>query len=639
MVRLLGRLQVERDGHAIGLRGKKAAALLAYLAVPPGRRHSRADLADLLWGQMDDERARHNLRQCVSALRRALGDGVIASDGDALYLDPETADVDADRLEGAQASRAAQAYRGEFLEGLSLREDPFDEWLADQRASLKRLACDRLAVLASARAAAGATDEAIEAARSQVTLDPTSEDGHRLLMTLYARSGRRSAAIRQYEICVAALGRHLGVRPSPQTARLYDTLRHSAAGDRAEAEQRSEVTGLPTSPELPNRPSIVVLPLANLDGSPDRDYFGIGIAEDITAALSRFGTLFVISATTAYAFRRGELEPRRIGRDLGVRYVVHGSVRRAGTRIRVNVHLMDVPSANEVWSQRYDRGLHDVFAVQDEITATVVATLVSRVEAASLQRLRRTAPGSLTAYDCFLRGKDYHHRWTAEDSVRSIEMFERAVAIDPAYALAHAWLACALYSRTFFDPDPALVTRCFDEVQKAHALDDSESEVHRMLAAFHLASKDFEKAELYLDRALALNPNHDRSVCQRGELATYCGRPEEGEQWVRRAMRLNPFCLPRDWLRLAQALYHRSRFEQSLEALYRERLAVPHAPTYMAASLARLGRRDEARAVLDEIRKERGSVTILDLVQPLPYRRLEDAEAVAEALRLAGLRE
>lgn len=210
--------------------------------------------------------------------------------------------------------------------------------------------------------------------------------------------------------------------------------------------------------------------------------------------------------------------------------------------------------------------------------------------------------------------------------------------MDPAYALAYAWLSCALFQRTMFDPDGSLVTRCLDEIQRAYALDDGESEVHRILGAFHLEWKDFEKAENHHERALALNPNDDRIVCQYGDLVTYCGRPEEGEQWVRRAMRLNPYTMPRYWLRLARALYHQGRFEEALAALHREAVRVPHHPTYLPATLARLGRCREARAVVGKLETGGARVTIADLTQPLPYRRPEDLQAVVEALRLAGVR-
>lgn len=627
-ISLMGPLRVVREGRVLDLQGRKAQALLAYLALPPGRRHARVHLAALLWGGMGDEQARHNLRQCLSVLRRALGDRAITSEGDRVYLDADAVEVDVATLERVDWDGAAGFGDGDLLEGLSVGEEAFDDWLADHRARLRALLCDRLGRLATARAAAGVVDDAIETARRLLALDPANEDAHRLLMGLYARAGRRSAVVRQYEACVAALERHLGVAPSAETIRLRETLR--GPGPAAPA------PGRPSAPR--ERASLVVLPFANAGGNARDDYFGIGIAEDITSALGRFGSLFVISPLTSYTLRGPDGDPRRVAADLGVQYVVHGNIRREGKRLRLAVNLIDASTAAHVWGRQFDRELSDVFAVQDDVVGMVVATLVSRVEAAAAARMRRAPTESLAAYDCFLRGREYHHRWTPVDNARAIEMLERAIALDPVFALAHAWLACAFFSRTFFESDPTLVTRCWDAIQRAYALDDGQSEVHRILFAFHLQWKEFDKADFHAERALALNPNDDRIVCQVGELATYSGRPAEGERWLGRALRLNPHHQsPRYWLRLARALYHQGRFDEALAAVRRETIPVPHQLTYLAAILARLGRRDEAAAVVQRILASDPRADVEALVRPLPYRRAEDAEQVAGALRLAGL--
>ena len=627
-ISLLGPLRVVREGQALDLPSRKAQALLAYLALPPGRRHARVHLAALLWGGMGDKQARHNLRQCLSVLRRALGDRAVTGAGDRVYLDADVVEVDVATLERVDGESAAGLGDGDLLEGLNVGEEAFDDWLADQRTRLRALACDRLGRLAAARAAAGAVDDAIETARRLLTLDPANEEAHRLLMALYARAGRRSAAVRQYEACVAALERHLGVTPSAETIRLREALRRPGPAD-----------SVPEGPSPSReRASLVVLPFRNAGGDVREDYLGIGIAEEITSALGRFGSLFVISALTTYTLRGPDVDPRHVATDLGVQYVVHGSVRRDGKRLRLTVNLVDASSATHVWGRRYDREMSDVFAVQDDVVGMVVATLVSRVEAAAVARMRRAPTESLAAYDCFLRGREYHHRWTREDNARALEMLERAIALDPVFALAHAWLACALFSRTFFDSDPTLVTRCWDAIQRAYALDDGQSEVHRILSAFHLQWKEFDKADFHAERALALNPNDDRIVCQMGELATYSGRPGEGERWVDHALRLNPHHQsPRYWLRLAQALYHQGRFDEALAAIRRETLPVPHQLTYLAAILARLGRLDEAAGVVRRILTSEPRADVEALVGPLPYRRAEDVEQVAEALRLAGL--
>jgi DNA-binding SARP family transcriptional activator len=256
-ISLLGRLRIVRAGRAVDLQSKKAQALLGYLALPPGRRHARVHLAALLWGGMGDEQARHNLRQCLSVLRRALGDRAVVGEGNQVYLEAAAVEVDVATLEQADGASAAGFGDGDLLEGLSVGEEAFDEWLADQRARLRALACDRLGQLAADRAAAGAVDDAIETGRRLLAQDPANEDAHRLLMGLYARAGRRSAAVRQYDACVAALQRHLGVAPSAETMRLRETLRTHGPAD-----------PLPGGPSAPReRASLVVLPFANAGGN------------------------------------------------------------------------------------------------------------------------------------------------------------------------------------------------------------------------------------------------------------------------------------------------------------------------------------------------------------------------------------
>jgi adenylate cyclase len=633
---LLGSLRAEVDGRCVDIRGSKSQALLGYLALPAGRRHARAHLAGLLWGDMSEDRARHNLRQCLSALRNALGEGVLVNEGHTVFLDSSAVEVDTALLERAAPSRMVDEYQGELLEGLGVGSDFFDEWLAEHRSRLRELLCRRLDALAAERLAAGDVAAAIEIARRQLALDPTLEEAHRALMELYARTGRHADAVRQYGLCVKALRQRLGVAPGAETVRLYERLRQAAGPVDA---PRPDVTAMMASaPTEPSRPSIVVLPFANRSGDADRDYLGIGLAEDITTALSRFSSLFVISPVTTFALRGRERDARHVGRALGVRYIVQGSVVQSDDRIRVTVHLVDAHTAIEVWAQRYDGTVADVFTMQDEIIAVLVATLVGRVEAAVLERIRRRPPDSLDAYDAFLRGKEYHHRFTREDNTRALAMFERAIALEPTYALAYAWLACALFQRTRFERDSSLLTRCVEAIQKAYALDEGESEVHRILGACHLNWKDFDKAEYHHERALALNPNDDRIVCQCGELRTYFGRPEDGERLVRHAMRLNPYTMPRYWLRLARALYHQRRFEEALDALHRENVPVTHHQTYLTAVLARLGRRSEARAIVARLEKENPGVRVGRLTEPLPYRRPADLEAVAEGLRLAGVR-
>lgn len=632
-LRLLGKFEAACAGRPVTLKSKKAQALVAYLALAPGRRHARDRLAALLWGDMRDERARHNLRQCTSSLRKALTEDVLVGEGEALYLCPEAIEVDVALLEHPDPRRATEAYRGELLEGFSLREEPFAEWLAFERRRLRERASERFGELTERLVGDGELEEAIEVSRRRLAIEPTSERAHQQAMRLYERTGDRSAALAQYEACVEILRGQLGIAPGAETERLRAQLSHPVDARSFASPTATETHGS-EFPELPDRPSLVVLPFEVVGAE---EYFGNGIAEDISVALSKFGSLFVVSALAGRHWRGRELDPREVGRELGVRYVVLGSVRRADERMRITVQLTDALDGKQVWAQSYDGSFKDIFDIQHEVIERIVATVASRVESASLLRARRKPTTVLAAYDCLLRGVDHHHRWTRDDNASAIAMFERAIELDPNYALSYAWLACALGQRNYFQSDPSWLVHAMRLVEKAHALDDGECECYRMFAAYYLTRRDFDKAEHNQARALELNPNDDRIVCQQGELENCLGRPEEAERWVRRAMRLNPYHPDSYSAHLARALFHGGRFDEALAALRRMGQHTARDYAFMAACAQRDGRGAEAEEHLSELRRLAPDFSVDRLVASLPYKHREPLDDIADALRAVGL--
>src|SRR5512140_2182023 len=192
------------------------------------------------------------------------------------------------------------------------------------------------------------------------------------------------------------------------------------------------------------KPSILVLPFANMSGAPEQEYFADGLTEDILTDLSRFRELFVISRNTSFKFKGKLVDVKTVARELGVQYVVEGSVREAGNRVRVSVQLIDAESDHHVWAERYDRDLEDIFAIQDEVTSAIVATLPGRMEAAARSRTERKTPANMVSYECVLEAKVLHHRSNRDDNLRALSLIRRAVELDPRYAHAHAWHACIL---------------------------------------------------------------------------------------------------------------------------------------------------------------------------------------------------
>ena len=232
-----------------------------------------------------------------------------------------------------------------------------------------------------------------------------------------------------------------------------------------------------------------------MSGEPEQEFFADGLTEDIITALSRFRDLFVISRNSAFVYKNRAVRIQEVAAEFGVQYVVEGSVRKAGNRVRVTVQLIDAESDRHVWAERYDRELEDLFAIQDEVTAAIVATLPGRVEAATHDRAERKPTDNMAAYECVLAGKVLHHRSTREDNAAALAMLERAIALDPKYAHAHAWLGCVLGQAWTYgwcaDRD-ATFQRVAEELQIALALDENDSDVHRILAALNLLRGDHD---------------------------------------------------------------------------------------------------------------------------------------------------
>ncbi len=219
---------------------------------------------------------------------------------------------------------------------------------------------------------------------------------------------------------------------------------------------------------LPSQPSIAVLPFANLSADPSQEFFADGLAEDILTGLSRFRDLFVISRNSTFRYKGKSVDVPTVARELGVHFVLEGSVRRAGDRIRVTAQLIDAATNRHVWAERYDRSLEDIFEIQDELTSSIVATLPGRVEAATRDRVKRKAPENLAAYECVLAGKLLHHRSSKSDNAEALRLLERAIALEPDYAHAHAWKACTLgqcYVYGWFEDRDATVRQIVEELQ------------------------------------------------------------------------------------------------------------------------------------------------------------------------------
>lgn len=395
-----------------------------------------------------------------------------------------------------------------------------------------------------------------------------------------------------------------------------------------------------TSPIASKKPSIAVLPFANMSGDPEQEFFADGLTEDIITELSRFHDLLVISRNSTFVYKGKAVKVQDIGREFGVDYVIEGSVRKAGGRVRVTVQLIDAETDRHIWAERYDRELQDIFAIQDEMTRAIVATLPGRVEAAAHDRTKRKPTENMRAYECVLAAKLLHHRSTREDNTQAQILLNRALAMDPNYAHAHAWKACVLGQCWIYgwcaDRD-ATFEQVASELEIALALDDNDADVHRILAALNLTRHDFDKASYHQERALALNPNYDLIVVQQGELLTWLGLPEEGIDWIRKAMRLNPHHPERFWSHLGRAYYCAEKYADAVEAFSRITRPDYTHHAFLAATFAQMCNAVAAGAHAAEVLKREPGFSVAAYLATLHYKREVDRQRHEAGLIRAGL--
>jgi adenylate cyclase len=389
-----------------------------------------------------------------------------------------------------------------------------------------------------------------------------------------------------------------------------------------------------------SKPSIVVLPFNNMSGDPEQEFFADGLTEDIITELSRHHELFVISRNSSFVYKNRAVNVREVAEKLDVQYLVEGSVRKIGDRVRVTVQLIDTANDAHIWADKYDRKLDDIFAIQDEVTAAIAATLPGRVEAAQRDQLARAKPANMAAYECVLAAKVLHHRSTIADNERAQTLIGRAVALDPDYAHAHAWRACILgqaWVHNWCEDRDAVWNDIMAALDRALALDDNDADVHRILAAVNVNNNELTTARYHQERALALNPNYDLVVVQQGELLTWLGRPEEGIEWIRKAMQLNPHHPERFWSHLGKAHFAARQYGEAIEAFMHLSTmdSVQHA--FAAACYGWLGDEIAAAAHLGKIRTLDPQFDLDSFIATLHYAQESDVQHVREGLLKAGI--
>jgi adenylate cyclase len=320
---------------------------------------------------------------------------------------------------------------------------------------------------------------------------------------------------------------------------------------------------------LPDKPSIVVLPFDNMSEDPKQDYFSNGITEVLTSDLSRISSLFVIARNTAFTYKGKAANLQEIGKELGVRYVLEGSVQKASDQVRIVAQLVDTTTGGHLWSQRYDRPFTDIFALQDEIVQKIVTTLKLQLSLQEQGYIVRKHTDNLEAYDAFLRGQEDYWRYTPETNAQARQMFEKAVALDPQYAEAYASLSWTYFIEwaSGWSADLQTLERAFELAQQAAALDDSLSGAHTSLSLVYGQKHQYDQAIAEGERAIALDPNDAFSYANQAEVLNTAGRPEDALRVVEQAMRLNPHYPPWYLSELGWAYLGTGQYAEAVDTL------------------------------------------------------------------------
>jgi TolB-like protein/Tfp pilus assembly protein PilF len=399
---------------------------------------------------------------------------------------------------------------------------------------------------------------------------------------------------------------------------------------------------------IPDKPSIAVLPFTNMSGDSDQEYFADGMVEEIIMALSRFRQLFVIARNSSFAYKGRAVDVKQVGRELGVRYILEGSVRKAGNRVRISGQLIDTATGAHLWADRFDGSLEDIFELQDQITTSVVGAIAPKLEQAEIDRAKRKLTESLDAYDHYLRGIASFNQWTREANAEALWSFSKAIELDPSFASAYAWAArCYAQRKTY-----GRVTDRMQEVAEAERLArravqlGNDDAVALCFGGWALARVvgDLDTGAVLIARALVLNPNLAAAWYCSGWVKVFLGQPEEAIKHLAYAIRLSPFDPLSGYKQVGIATAHlfAGRYD---EASSWAEMALGEQPIYVtallaaAASHALAGRLKQAQKAIERLHLTDPTLTVSNLGDRLPLRRQEDIARWAEGLRLAGLPE
>jgi TolB-like protein/DNA-binding SARP family transcriptional activator len=684
---LVGNMRaVAPDGADFLPRGRKTRGLMALVCLAQGERVSRSRLIGLLWDRSGEAQARMSLRQSLSELNSIVNrhaPGLVEIDRESVRLDVSKCWVDALAIIEASADAAAhtsnlvEPYSERLLEDLDGITPSFDQWLTAERTRFEDRVRKVLEVELDRLTEQNARPEVCAAAaRRLINFEPTHEAAVRSLMEAFAQMGDRAQAIREFERCRQVLQRMLDLPPSKETIAVYEAVRVESTEvasrvisherTSGESSKNAEAGLLPVSPlrweieqqgdpaasaydprqERWHGPSIAVLPFRNLTSDPAHHFVAEGLVEDLIEALSRVPNFFVISRLSTLAFRDQDRHPREIGKVLGVRYVLSGSMRILEDRLRLSIELSDTQLGAALWFSKLDERFTDLFSVQDRLSGMIVRQVAPYLHAAEMSRIRVKRPDSLEAYELFLRAQDNMHNSSPAVFETSEGLFDAAIAKDPHYAAALAWRAYwhVLRVGQGWSPDPAHDATQADHFARA-AIECSSMEpmalaVHGQVASY--LYKDFDLAFRRFEAALRINANAAPAWMWSAAARAWMGDGPRAIEEINKAMALSPY----DPLMYAYNAYASiaylvdGQYERAIECSLR---SLRENPTYTAAhrllvmALVLAGREDEARASARRLLELEPGLTVAGFRRRYPGSASSHAGLFCDALARAGI--
>lgn len=651
---LFGKLTVtDSDGKTIPISGAKSQGLVAYLALNTEMPPSRDRLMSLFWGDRFTDQARQSLRQAVAKLRRTFPepDAILALD-DRVGLNPDLVRVDVDEFtaladdpDPTAVRRARELLTGPLLDGLYGQQADFEDWIASERQRFASLTLRVLERAAELELQQGNTDQALDVARSIVAIEPLRDASQMVLIRMLAQKGERAAAVQQFNSYEALLHKELGVGAGPELMRLMAEVR----GEGFFASQTPETASEPP-PDLAlpatARTSIAVVPFARMGGDDDLGFLIDGLTEDISRNLSLFSWLDVKASSEGSDRRMTGADMSALGKELGLDYIVHGSLRAIGEKIRLTVQLADPKSARYLWVMRYDRTMDDPFALQDELSATIAASIETELVRFAGRETREIAFESMNAWDAYHRGLAIQYEFSADTNALAQTHFRRAIELDPNFGLAYARLSYAMViSAIYFEADnlQSVLDEALELAQEAARLDPGDAVVRFALGRVHLARGEYDRSITDLKAAIDLNPGMAQAHCGLGDSLAYSGQLDTAMGCFEEAVRINPSD-PYRWAFLsygATALLFKGDFDDAVDWAQQAE-AVPNShywPTAIRASaLAHAGHMERAADALADLRRMRPGITADFVRERLFYLRDPDQiDIYVDGLVKAGL--